>query len=476
MTEGWQAISAVFPCVTVVVGALTSCAVIERGVRAGDCEPSRKDDGYRGIWYYNQPSDDEYRYKYSGGLGTFCANHLPMAYYSADARKTFFVYGGRKGRSGKQNLLAMASYYDHAAGLVPKPTIVLDKNTADAHHNPTLSLDDKGHIWIFVSAHGGKDGFIYKSRSPYSIDAFDLVEQREFTYPQPWYIPGFGFLFLFTKYTAGRELYSRTSRDGIPRSEDLKYAGFGGHYQVSWKHGYKCGTAFMYHPTRGGLNARTNLYYMETSDCGKSWRNAGGEPIEVPVRAVENKALAHEYESEGWLVYINDLNFDEQGNPVILYVLSRGYESGPKNDPRIWMTARWAAAHWEMHPVTYSDHNYDMGSLYIEEDGTWRIIGPTEPGPQPYCTGGEIAMWTSRDLGVTWKRERCLTTGSARNHSYVRRPVNAHPDFYAFWADGDALQPSESRLYFTNRAGTAAWLLPDEMTRDFEEPRRLKSE
>jgi hypothetical protein len=476
VNEGWQVIFAVFPCVTAAVAALASCALIQRRGPAGNCEPSPKEDGYRGIWYSNQPSNDEYRYKYSGGLGTFCANHLPIACYAAEAKKTFFVYGGTRGRGEGASLLAMASYYDHAAGLVPRPSIVMEKNTTDAHHNSTLSVDGDGHIWVFISAHGGKDGFIYRSRSPYSIDAFDRIEQHEFTYPQPWYMQGFGFLFLFTKYTAGRELYSRTSRDGIAWSRDSKYVGFGGHYQVSWKCGGKVGTAFMYHPPQGGLNARTNLYYLETLDCGESWRNASGQPIEVPLQAVENEARVHDYESEGWLVYINDLNFDKQGSPVILYVLSRGYESGPKNGPRIWTTARWAGDHWEMRPVTFSDHNYDMGSLYIEEDGTWRIIGPTEPGPQRYCTGGEVAMWTSRDLGVSWRRERCLTRDSVRNHSYVRRPVNAHPDFYAFWADGDGLQPSESRLYFTNRSGTAVWALPDKMTRDFEEPRRLKSE
>ena len=40
-----------------------------------------KDDGYRGIWYMNQPSNDEYVYKYSGGLGTYCAKHKPFAIY-----------------------------------------------------------------------------------------------------------------------------------------------------------------------------------------------------------------------------------------------------------------------------------------------------------------------------------------------------------------------------------------------------------
>lgn len=29
--------------------------------------------------------------------------------------------------------------------------------------------------------------------------------------------------------------------------------------------------------------------------------------------------------------------------------------------------------------------------------------------------------------------------------------MNAHPGFYALWADGDALKPSESSRYFTDR-------------------------
>ena len=89
--------------------------------------------------------------------------------------------------------------------------------------------------------------------------------------------------------------------------------------------------------------------------------------------------------------------------------------------------------------------------------GTWRIIGPTERGPQPIGGGGEVAIWISRDEGKTWTKERDVTRDSPLNHNYVRRPVNAHPDFYAFWADGDPDKFSQSRLYFTNRAGDRVW-------------------
>ena len=62
-------------------------------------------------------------------------------------------------------------------------------------------------------------------------------------------------------------------------------------------------------------------------------------------------------------------------------------------------------------------------------------------------------MWESADGGRTWQMGRRLTEASTHNHTYVRRPVNAHPDFYAFWADGHGRRPSTSSLYFSNRDG-----------------------
>ena len=68
---------------------------------------------------------------------------------------------------------------------------------------------------------------------------------------------------------------------------------------------------------------------------------------------------------------------------------------------------------------------------------------------------------------------RQITRNSRLNHNYPRRPLNAHPGFYAIWADGNAFEPSESSLYFTDRDGTAAWRLPPVMKAEFEKPQRL---
>jgi putative BNR repeat neuraminidase len=431
-----------------------------------------KADGYRGIWYANQRLDNEYVYKYSGGLGTYCAKHIPMAVYAPAVNKTFFVYGGTS--PDRRNLLEMVAFYDHATGEVPRPTLLLDKQTEDAHDNPVIALDDAGHVWVFASAHGtSRPAYIYKSRKPYDVAAFDLVLERNFSYPQPWYLAGKGFLFLHTRYAGGRVLYWMTSRDGMTWSEGEPLAKIEqGHYQVSWPWGDKVGTAFNHHPQKGGLNYRTNLYYVESDDLGATWRTVTGETVATPLTSSDNPALVRDYAAEGLLAYMKDLNFDADGRPAILHVTSKGFESGPANGPREWRIAHWTGAEWVFRTVTASDNNYDTGSLHVEGDGTWRVIGPTETGPQPYNPGGEVAMWVSRDAGVSWERERVLTGASAYNHTYVRRPLNAAPGFYAYWADGHGRQPSPSRLYFATKDGEVC-RLPETMKGDMAVPEQV---
>jgi hypothetical protein len=160
------------------------------------------------------------------------------------------------------------------------------------------------------------------------------------------------------------------------------------------------------------------------------------------------------------------------GNPVVLFLTSHGHESGPANDPRTWMIAHWNGATWVLREIKNSDNNYDMGSLYIDET-TWTIVAPAGIGPQPYNPGGEVVSWSSQDAGVTWEQTKSLTAHSTFNHTYVRRPVRAHRDFMAFWADGHGRQPSKSRLYFSNADGSV-YQLPEKMQSDLEKPTLIK--
>lgn len=423
--------------------------------------------GYKGIWY-TLGQFSQYGDKYSGGLGTYTSSHVPVAIYSKEAGKTFFVYGGTRSASEK-HLLIMLSYYDHKTKMVPQPVIVYDKQGVDdPHDNASLCIDQQGYIWVFVSGRNtSRPGIIFKSLKPYEIDGFEKIYEGEITYPQPWLKKDSGFIFLFTKYTKGRELYWTKSEDGKKWMPGQKLAGMGGHYQVSntWKN--KVVTVFNYHPG-GNVDKRTNCYLLQSTDAGNTWTTVTGKPVSTPLADKTNEALVKDFEAGNKLVYLNDLNFDKNGNPVILAVVSKNFQPGPAGGPREWVLMHWNNGRWNFKTVCTSTHNYDMGSLYIEKD-SWQIIGPAEKGPQEYGTGGEMVLWTSNDAGNTWKKTKMLTTSSQRNHSYARRPLNAHPDFYAFWADGDADKFSESHLYFCNKKGEVM-MLPYTMKNDFERP------
>ncbi len=451
---------------------------------------NRKDDGYRGIWYMNQPTKDEFAYKYSGGLGTYCAHHQPFALYSQEANKMFFCYGGTSPNTHTQ-LWHMVACFDHATGKVPRPTLLLDKATDDAHDNPVISIDTSGHLWIFSTSHGtSRPSVIHRSKRPGDVSEFARIEPTwtwdgrvepldNFSYFQIWPSPGGGFHAFLTRYKApaARTTFFVRTPDGIRWDAPVRLGAIHeGHYQCSATSPTKSATAFNYHPAKKGLNWRTNLYYLETRDAGRSWQTASGKPIQPPLTNPDNPALVVDYASQGLNVYLADVLFDSTGQPVITYVTSRGFEPGPKNQPRVTRTARWTGESWEVRDIAPADHNYDMGSLFIERDGDgelWRFIGPTDPGPQPWGGGGEINLWESRDRGASWKRVRAITTRSPRNHNYVRRPLSAHRDFYALWADGDPLRPSESRLYFCDRDGNA-FALPDKMHSDWQSPAPLR--
>ena len=439
-----------------------------------------KMDGYRPIWF-ELGQKYEYGDKYSGALGTYTAKHVPLAIYSPEADKTFFVYGGTKSQD-ERYLLCMIGEFDHKTGMVSKPTVVYDKQGVnDPHDNPSIMIDNKDYIWVFVSGRGQKrPGYKFRSTKPLNIDEFEVITTEEFTYPQPWKTD-LGYFHFFTKYTGYRELYIESSHDGVNWTEDKLFASIAenegedsGHYQTSNVFNNKTlGTFFNRHP-QGDVDRRTDLYYVQSSDLGQTWTTVKGDVVNLPITQMNTPALAVEYASKGINLYVKDMGFDSDGKPVCLYIRSNGHEPGPKSAPYEWCITKWDGLNWKTNVVCESDHNYDMGSLYIS-DGDWKIVGPTEKGPQDWGVGGEVALWESVDKGETWNRKRVLTKGSEFSHSYVRRPVNYKAPFCFFWADGDSHNFSKSELYFGDFDGNI-YKMPYEMKDNFQPAEKVKYE
>lgn len=435
-------------------------------------------DGYKGIWF---ELNQKYAYgdKYSGGLGTYTAKHRPMALYAEAVDKTFFVYGGTT-QENERHLLCMIGSYDHQTGRVSKPVVVYDKmGVNDPHDNPSIGMDKQGYLWVFVSGRGNRrPGIKLKSKEPYNPGSFEVITEEIFTYPQIW-ISDSLFVHFFTKYTGVRELYFETSPDGVSWSDDLKLAGIkgkndslSGHYQLSsvYKDGEIAGTFFSRH-LNGNVDTRTNLYYLETRDFGTTWQTVGGEAITLPVEDPDSKTRVYDYHSQGKNVYLKDMCYDPAGNPVCLYLTSGGHEPGPENAPYTWYVCYFRNHEWHRSPVCESDHNYDMGSIYLQ-DSSWYIVAPTGNPPQAYGVGGEIVLWESKDQGKNWSEKMQLTHSSPLNHAYIRRPLNHKAPFCFFWASGDPHKQSISELYFGDFTGQV-WKLPYHMVTDAETPEKL---
>ena len=161
----------------------------------------------------------------------------------------------------------------------------------------------------------------------------------------------------------------------------------------------------------------------------------------------------------------------KDGHPVCLYITSGGHEPGPQNSPREWtISHHWQGKAWRSTVITTSDHNYDMGSLWIDGD-RWTFIAPVGNQPQEHGGGGEVELWISEDNGQHWSKQKELTRNSKFNNSYVRKVVNGKAPFQYFWADGHPGKMSKSQLYFGSQDGQA-WRLPYKMKRDWMKPKK----
>lgn len=437
-------------------------------------------EGYRGIWFDLGQAASSYGSKYSGGLGTYTMKHIPMAVYSPAVDRTFFVYGGTSDLD-KKYLLCMVGCYDHKTGMLQKPRIVMDKGkdgVIDPHDDPTIQIDKDGYIWVFVSGRGNKrPGKRYRSVNPYDITAFNYVNESIMAYPQVMYSEEKGFFLFFTRYDGTRQLFYQSSEDGVnwtpyKQLASIKETGESnsGHYQISNLCGTKLCTAFNRH-INGNVDTRTNIYYVQSTDWGQTWTTADGTPVTVPVTDRWSNCLVRDYQSttETHNCYIKDLNFDTEGNPVILYLTSKNHLTGPDGGTRQWHVIHWTGKDWDETLLTTSTHCYDSGSLWIDGD-EWTVIAPTNPGPQYWGTGGEVVMWKTTDKGKNWKKVMDMTSNSTNNQSYMRRPWYASDGFYSFWADGNPDKFTQSYLYFCDRKGkvyrmpyyfSSEWIKPE---------------
>ncbi|HLN56585.1 MAG TPA: BNR-4 repeat-containing protein [Bacteroidales bacterium] len=393
-----------------------------------------------------------------------------MAVYVPLLKKTYFVYYGTEAPD-TGNAKILISFFDHVTRKVPRPVIVSENiGVSNRQDIAKLSIDSRGYIWVFVSGQGRtRPGYIYKSEKPWSIENFRQTWCGEIVFPQAWWMNDTAFLMMHTRVSKGRDLYWTTGKDGSSWAPAQKLAGAGGHFQITNVSGKRLFSVFNVFPG-GSTEKQTNLYLVYTDDMGKTWKTIDDEIIDTPISQIENKALVHDYRSEGKLVYIHDLNFDEEGNPVILLMTNNNSKSGP-GEPGEWVVVSRRNGTWNHSKVCSMPNNYRPGSLYISEN-EWRLTGPSDHKISKPVTGGSMVLWISTDRGQTWIKSAGVSCGSP-DQSIVQRPLNPDDEFYAFWSEG-ATEKTPSSILFTNKKFDRVWMLPCFAKKEWDRPVRVK--
>ena len=426
-------------------------------------EPTRPADGYRGLWTRVPGSES------GGGRATAPTENGPIACYVEQAGKTFFVYAGAAGEPNGEPAVAQAAigWFDHKTGKAGRPRILLEP-TEGMIGAPALTVDAQGYLWVFIEGPGGACE-VLRSGTPLEIDTFERVTTLRLAHPQVWSVDGQG-LAVFHNVPGEEDrspLAFTSSKDGRTWTKPVVLADIEhGVRGVSGRFRGRLAVAFSIVDEE---SRTTNVYYLESADFVRTWTNAGKQPVELPLRTIENPALTFDWKTGRQLVYVTDLTFDAFGNPTIVYLTSSAL-SGPAI--RMWATSRWTGRECQITRVLRARSNADVACLYYEPRNEWRFFAPTGTGAEPDGAGGEVVMWTSADLGRAWLSQP-VTRGSRMNHNHIRRVIDARPEFYALWCDGAVRKPSTSRLYFVTKNGEA-FRLPAEVKDDTASPEKVE--
>ena len=421
--------------------------------KAWQMDVERMMSDYRGVWYCCGTVNvlDGNNHVYSGPMATYSAWHRPMAVYAPAANTTYFVFGNER------NAPAIGCY-DHHMRTFARPFVLGANPDGDAHRNPTLLMDDNGHLYVFYGAHNDPT-LVLRSERPHEIGAWracaDIVDPTT-SYPQPYQLlPGEMFVSYRERSGGWR---SRVSRDrgetweepvdivefeesdiyavsiaetgDYPRSIHLAWSRLGGgtEEEIRTKHLWA---------------RRYNIYYARSDDGGRTWVRSNGTPYSLPVSEPEAENI---YDCGERGVWLKDFQLGPDGRPLILFV-----DADPFTYVSHWKCGRLCGDGWRFSDIAVGDHMYDDGGMVIE-DGSVTVYAPTTAS-QPREDGGEIDVWRSADGDGPWQRGEPLTAGSDLSHNNVKVVFNhqAGPgDMQVIWSYGDSQSPPatrESRLF-----------------------------
>ncbi|GIP34598.1 BNR-4 repeat-containing protein [Paenibacillus sp. J2TS4] len=386
---------------------------------------------------------DNHSYQTFAADGAWCFFADPRAvYFAGHHQRTYAGWITMKGA-------IMAGYYDHQSKSTDA-VVIHPELQQDDHANPTLYIDESGHITIFYSAHNGKELFYRTTKRAedlYSFGEENLLAvntegSKGYTYPTPIYLTNEEQLYLFWRGGNFNPSFSTT--------RDVRSNNWSAAQTLIENSGHRPYTRFATNGTNtihiactdGHPNAyqHNNIYYVQYKQ-GAFYRADGTlikQASELPLK-LEEMHIVYDARREERNTWIWDVAQDAHGAPVVVYAVFV-----TQTDHRYYYS-RWHKGGWETNEMTAAGPWFPQtraGTVETEPYYSGGIVLDQRDPSQVYLsrkTGErfEIEHWHTTDGGRTWQH-RTLTQQSDKNHvrPFLSRSAAGEPAVL-LWMNGD---------------------------------------
>ncbi|MDD9267748.1 BNR-4 repeat-containing protein [Paenibacillus sp. GCM10023248] len=340
--------------------------------------------------------------------GAWCFFADPRAlYYEGRHRRT---YAGWLSSAGD----VWIGCFDHTLG-TNRSFLIRPALQQDDHANPSLYIDDAGHITIFYSAHNGDSMYYRRTQLPEDLSSFGAEQTLPantsghygYTYPTPVYLAAERQLYLFWRGGNFKPNFSVTSDLELNAWSPVRTLIMDKGQRPYIRYASNGRDTIHFACTDGHPNVEpSNSIYYARYAKGAVYRADATlvkQMADLPLEIAELE-IVFDGKAAGRNAWIWDIAHDEQGNPVIVYAVFNSLE-----DHRYYYS-RWAGGRWVTNELTAA--------------GRWFPRTPQGAvETEPYYSGGiildhgdpsvvflsrevngvfEIERWQTEDLGATW--------------------------------------------------------------------------
>ncbi|MEN8156529.1 MAG: glycoside hydrolase family 88 protein [Bacteroidota bacterium] len=363
--------------------------------------------------------------------GVWCWLSDPRAvYYEGEHRRT---YAGWIDNFGDVHV----GYYDHDSRQTISRTIFNDLEIDD-HDNPSILIDEEGHLLLFFSPHTGPEGLYFiRAKRPEDVSqwhegkllklndpALLALGSESYTYTNPVKLSEEdGRIFLFWRGIDGKPTYATSENNGATWSEgeifcmpERTYPFRRPYVKISSNGMDKIHIALTDgHPRNEPENSIYYMYYQDGAFYranGDLIRKEGTEPHQPrDMDVVYDATLTKE---KAW---IWDIAEDQQGNPALVYARF------PDDQSHLYSYARWDGEEWIKHTLVNSggwfpetpegktepEPNYSGGIVLDHEDPSVLYLSVNRDSVF------EIEQWKTINGGKSWRVE-AITRGSSKDN------------------------------------------------------------